>query len=170
MFNEIFRNQWYPLRSNVVADDTALITTFEHDNAIYLANKFELSKDIGSIVITFWGKDTDNDTGSYKLFGRATTNGPIEAIAAGNIIAGSQLITNEPILNTVEVAYWVDSITNTVEWVKNPVIKNNGNDGICYLNVDAKRLKDVYLEFTNIGGTAPEMTEVNAIITGMVNA
>jgi len=162
--------EWKPLRSDVADDDTTLITTFEHDNATYVAGKWDIPKEVSSIVIAFWGKDTEDDTGSYKLFGRAKMNGPIEAVAAGNIILGAQVITKEPILKTTETAYWADSITNTVEWIKSPIIKNTGNDGICYLCVSAKHLQDVYLEFTNVGGSSPEMTEVNAIITGMAEA
>jgi len=161
------RLSWAALRSNVISDDPTLITTFERDNAVYLASKWTIPKEASSIVIAFWGKDGANDTGDYKLFGRAKGNGPIEAVAAGNIILGAQLITDEPILLTTETAYWVDSITNTVEWIKTPVIKNHGNDTIAYLCINAKHLIDVYLEFTNIGGGGVEMTEVNAIIAGL---
>ena len=170
MLVEFWRRPWEALRSNVEDDDTTLITTFEHNNATYVAGKWDIPKDISTIVIAFWGKDTEDDTGSYALFGRGKMNGPIEAVAAGNLILGAQLITNEPILNTDETAYWVDSITNTIEWIKTPIIKNNGNDGICYLCVDAKHLADVYLQIVNVGGTSPEMTELNAIISGMAEA
>jgi len=161
------RMPWCPLRSNVADDDTTLITTFERDNATYLAGKWDIPRGAASIVIAFWGKNAANDDGDYKLFGRARTNGPIEAIAAGAIVLGTQLITDEPILLTAEVAYWVDSITNTVEWIKTPVIKNNANNTIAYLCIDAKHLADVYLEFTDVGGAGIEMEEVNAIIAGL---
>lgn len=170
MLVEFWRQRWEALRSDVAADDTTLITTFEYANPTYVAGKWTIPKEISTIVIALWGKDGDGDTGSYKLFGRAKMNGPIEAVAAGNLICGSQVITKEPILKTTESAYWVDSITNTIEWIKTPVIKNNANNGICYLCVNAKHLQDVYLEITNVGGTAPEMTELNAIITGMAEA
>ncbi len=170
MLAEFWRRPWEALRSDVADDDTTLITTFEHDNATYVAGKWDIPKEISTIVIAFWGKDTANYTGDYKLFGRARANGPIEAVAAGNIILGTQLITKEPLALTTETAYWVDSITNTVEWIKNPVVKNTENNGIAYLCINAKHLKDVYLEFTNIGGGGSEMTEVNAIITGMAEA
>ncbi len=163
------RLRWEALRSDVVADDTTLITTFERDNATYLANKWDIPDEAASIVIAFWGKDTENDTGDYKLFGRAAQNGPIEAVAAGNIILGAQLITDEPILLTTETAYWVDTITNTVDWIKTPVIKNSDNDTIAYLAINAKHLIDVYLEFTNVGTAGIEMTEVNAIIAGLID-
>ncbi len=162
------RLRWDALRSDVVADDTTLITTFERDNATYLANKWDIPKEAASIIIAFWGKDGAGDVGNYKLFGRAAQNGPIEAVAAGALILGTQLITDEPIALTAEVAYWADSITNTVEWIKTPVVKNFGNDTIAYLAINAKHLIDVYLEFTEIGGGS-EMTEVNAIIAGLID-
>jgi len=168
MITEFWRMPWEALRSNVAADDTTLITTFEYDNATYVAGKWDIPKEVSSIIIAFWGKDTANLPGDYKLFGRNKMNGPIQAVAAGNIILGTQVITKDPLGTAAETAYWVDSITNTVEWVKTGVAKNSATNGICYLCINAKLLRDVYLEFTNIG-SAGEMTEVNAIITGMAD-
>ena len=168
MQKERFHNQpWAALRSNVTADDTTLITTFERDNATYVASKWTIPSWSASVAIAFWGKDTANDTGDYKLFGRTKSNGPIETVAAGNIILGTRLITDEPLLLTAETAYWVDSITNTIEWLRTPIVKNTGNNTIAHLCVDVKHLVDLYLEFTNIGGGGIEMTEVNAIVIGL---
>lgn len=171
MIADFWRNTWAALRSDVEDDDTTLISTFEYDNPTYLAGKWDIPKEMSSIVIAFWGKDTEGDDGDYKLFGRNRMNGPIQAIAAGEIMCGAQLITDDPLSpGTSETAYWVDSITNTIEWVKTPVIKNNGNDTIAFLCVDVKLLRDVYLEFTGVGGAGIKMDEVNAIIAGMAVA
>ena len=170
MLMDFWRMPWEALRSGVEDDDTTLITTFEYSNATYVAGKWDVPKEASTIIIAFWGKNAENDDGDYALFGRSKMNGPIQAIAAGAIVLGSQLITVDPITQAVKTAYWVDSITNTVEWSKTPVIKNNGNNGICYLCIDAKSLRDVYLQFHDVGGAGIEMEEVNAIITGTAQA
>jgi hypothetical protein len=173
MMAEFVRKPWEALRSDVEANDTA-INTYEYSNAVYLASKWSISTSISSIIIALWGKDAENYTCAYKLFGRASKNsngipGPIESVAAGNLALGSQLITTDPISGEVETGYWVDTITNTVEWTKPISLRNVGNNGICYLAVDVKQLQDVYLELTLDGGGGTQVTEMNAIISGTSN-
>ena len=178
---EIKRQPWFPLRVDVTSDDTFL-TTFEHDNSAYtdIMKEFtdaalpgvklgagSLSQDIISPVLAFWGKDADNKTALYEVHGRRRGGGPIEVIAAGQLTLGAQLITKDPIgPKAAEVAYWVDTITNTVQWIKPIAPLNSGNDTIAYLAFNGFGLMDLAVMFDLNGGTGSDTTEMNCILTG----
>ena len=165
MYKQVRKNEWSWLRQAVVADDTDL-TTFEYDNSAYpAAQKFTIPEDINSVAIVFWGKNTENYTAAYKLYGRRRTNGPIELLLAGNLTLGAQLVTKCPITKTAATAYWVDTITNTTSWIKAPVIKTNANK-ITYLCLATFGIKDLWLYIDLDGGGGTAASEINAIITG----
>lgn len=171
-----------PLRVDVTSADTFL-TTFEYNNPDYLAiaKKFsdgvngvvhdedarakQLSQDIISPVLAFWGKAADNATTDYRVYGRRRGPGPIETIAQGVITLGTQLITVDPITRIAEVGRWADTITETGEWIKAVTATNAGNNGISYLGFNAFGLEDIAVMFDlSTGGT--DATEMNCIITG----
>jgi hypothetical protein len=156
---------WSALRSAVVADDT-LLSTYEYANAVYVARRWEVPAEFDSIVIAAYGKAAENKDLIYTLHGRRAQRGPIEILAAGVMTLGARLVTTDPITGAVVTAYWVDTITNTAEWIKTPVIKNSGADGICYLCMDLAGISDVDLQ-VDLDGGDDAMTEFSAIIAGM---
>lgn len=188
---EIRRQPWFPLRVNVTANDTYL-TTFEHDNTAYtdIMREFtdasqreftdsasgrtgvklglgSLAQDIISPVLAFWGKDTENYTGGYRVYGRRRGEGPIEAIAGGILTLGAQLITKDPIgPKAAETAYWVDTITNTVQWIKPIAPLNSGNDTKAYLAFNGFGLMDIAVMMQLDEGAGTDTTELNCILTG----
>lgn len=179
---EIRRLPWKSLREDVAADDTFL-TTFEARQTAYTGIMHEfidspkprvvgvgltgIGQDIISPVIAFWGKAADNTTCLYKLYGRRNSEGFIEQIAAGSLTLGGQLIIADPLTGVTETARWVDTITNTINWVK-PVTPINaaGNDDVAYLAFNAFGLMDLAIMFDLDGGSGSDTTEMNAIITG----
>lgn len=188
---EIRRQPWRPLRVNVTSDDTFL-TTFEYDNTAYtdIMKEFtdaaqheftdsasgrtgkklgagSIGQDIISPVLAFWGKDAANKTALYEVHGRRRGGGPIERIAAGQLDLGTQLITKDPIgPKAAEVAYWVDKITNTVQWIKPIAPLNSDNNTIAYLAFNGFGLMDIAVYFDLDGGDGADTTEMNCIITG----
>src|SRR4030042_5682258 len=156
---------WSALRAAVVADDT-LLSTYEYSNATYLARRWEVPAEFDSIVIAAYGKAAANKNLNYVLHGRGAQRGPIEGLAAGVMTLGAKLVTTDPISGAVVTAYWVDTITNTAEWIKSAVIKNTGGDGICYLCMDLGGISDVDLQ-VDLDGAGDAVTEFSAIIAGM---
>lgn len=187
---EIKRQPWFPLRSNVTTNDTYL-TTFEFDNAAYLAiakeftddaaRKYDvpdppgitglagsISQDIISPVLAFWGKDAENKTGGYKVYGRRKGGGFIELLAAGILTLGSQVITKDPIgPHATETGFWVDTITQTAQWIK-PVTPLNasGGDTVAYLGFNGFGLMDIAVMMQIDEGGGSDTTELNCILTG----
>lgn len=161
----IIKKEWLPLRVDVTVDDTP-ITTFNRDNAVYEAGKVTFDFDINSIAIVAYGEDTADEIINYKLWGRRRNTGPIEAIAAGVMTLGAQVVTKDPITGKVVTAFWVDTITNTIVWIKTGTIVNSASDGICYLLIDGYGLQDVYLEIDI--PDASQMASFSAMITGVV--
>jgi hypothetical protein len=157
---ESLHTQWEALRAAVIADDTA-ITTFDFDS--WPASRaYSINGDYNQVAIAFWGKTDENAVANYKLFGRRRANGPIELVAAGVLTLGSRVVTKNPISKEAVTAKWVDTVTNTAEWVKAVTVRNSTNNGICYLTFDAFGLGDLYLEID-----VDDATEINAIITGV---
>jgi len=162
---------WALLRDAVDADDTTL-ETFEYENETYEDNKYVIPDDASSIIIAAFGKAAADKDVAYILWGRHWRNGPIEKVAEGVITLGTMVVTKHPITKVATTQYWADTITNVTtssEWVKTPVIKNSGKNGICYFCLDDFALKDLYLEIDLDGGDGDAMTEISAIITGTNN-
>lgn len=188
---EIKRQPWFPLREDVTANDTYL-TTFEHDNSSYtdIMKEFtdaaqrefsdsasgrtgvklgagSLSQDIISPVLAFWGKNAENKTGGYRVYGRRRGGGPIEEVAGGILTLGAQLITKAPTgAKVAEIAYWVDTITNTISWIKPVTPVNSGNDTKCYLAFNGFGLMDIAVMMQLDEGSGSDTTELNCILTG----
>lgn len=160
---------WEQLRSAVVADDTLLsaLGTYAYSNVNYKGRMWEIPDKFDSIVIAAYGKDAATTDIKYVLHGRRARHGPIEILAEGIMTLGTLVVTTDPITGDAITAFWVQTITNTASWLKTPVIKNSGNNGICQMGLDLAGLSDVGLEVDLDGGDAVAMTEFSAIIAGI---
>lgn len=175
---EIKRQPWMDLRKGVDSADTFL-TSWNYNEAAYLAiaKRFsdgvngvvpseeskikQLSQDIISPTLAFWGSDADAENSNYRVYGRRRSNGPIEIIAQGLVTLGARVDSYDPVTKESASVRWADTITETGEWIKPVTVINSGNDQITYLGFNAFGLEDIAVMFDM--NTAAMM---NCIITG----
>jgi hypothetical protein len=153
------QKQWYSLRDAIVEDDSAVAT---FDFASWPTATYIVPSICNGVVIAFWGKGSANDHANYKLYGRRKNNGPVMLIATGVLTLGAQAVTKNPITGAAVTAKWVDTITNTADWIKDVGLMDIGNDRIGFMGFDLFAIAALYLEI-DLDSSA---TEISAIITG----
>ena len=165
-----FRHGWKPLISGVTAgNERAALTTFEYDNAVYVADKFKIPDEWNNVAIAIWGKDAADEDCTVKLYGRMKNNGPIILLYSGEVDLGTKVVTKNPISLATVTGYWADTFaaSGAQEFIVDIHLRNEtADDDIAYLTFNTYDLEDLYLEVDMDGGVGVAAAEISAIICG----
>lgn len=165
---------WVNLRNDVTSDDTLLTagTDFSYSiwpttNTVGPLHTDAHLKDCNALGIGIYGKDTNNYTGLYNLYGRARNNGMVALLLTGIATLGTRVVTDTPVGFTAITALWADTITVTGGLLMDITdILDSGNNRMCLLKFDRLWWDDLYMEFDLDGGSGTSMTEMNSILIG----
>lgn len=150
MYSQHLKNSWLPLHGLALLDTVSAITTYEHDNATYMAHKVDIPNEANSAIIMFYGTDAANEQATMALFGRAAGNGPLLTLWDGVVDLGARVVTKDPITGSILTALWADTITSVYDEGPYDVTLRNeaADDTDAFLMIDLPGIKDVHLQFT----------------------